>query len=428
MNERGIKREGVWSKVGIPSSLKWGYLGMIIFMIGDGLEQGWLSPYLVEQGMSVTQSANLFAAYGLAVGIAAWISGVTAQIWGVRKTMWFGFMMFILASIPFVMFGVAQLNYPVMLITYVLRGFGYPLFAYSFVVWITYRAENKILARSVGWFWFVFTCGLNVIGPFYSSMMIPVIGHINILYTGILFAAIGAVLALVINKDEIILRNKNTNSMSSELLHGFLYMFKNPRIGIGAIVKIIGTLGQYGFAIFLPSYMVTYGYSTEEWLKIWSFIFAVNILSNILFGFIGDKLGWRKTIILFGSVGCALSTIALYIAPMIIGHHFFAMLFIACLFGFFLAGFVPITALIPSMAPPEDKGAAMSVHNLGSGLSVFVAPFIVSLLIEPFGVGIVIYTFAALYLLSGVLTTFLKTHEEMLESQQKIDQSISISK
>jgi MFS-type transporter involved in bile tolerance (Atg22 family) len=80
------------------------------------------------------------------------------------------------------------------------------------------------------------------------------------------------------------------------------------------------------------------------------------------------------------------------------------------------------------LAPPEDKGAAMSVHNLGSGLSVFVAPFIVSLLIEPFGVGIVIYTFAALYLLSGVLTTFLKTHEEMLESQQKIDQSISISK
>lgn len=141
------KNKLFFTKIGIPYSLRWGYLGMILFMIGDGLEQGWLSPYLVERGLSVTQSAQLFAAYGLAVGIAAWVSGVLAQIWGIRRVMWAGFIMFTISSIPFIALGVSNLNYPVMLVTYVLRGVGYPLFAYSFIVWITYRAEQKILAR-----------------------------------------------------------------------------------------------------------------------------------------------------------------------------------------------------------------------------------------------------------------------------------------
>ncbi|PGD43941.1 MFS transporter, partial [Bacillus toyonensis] len=40
-------------KIGIPSNLTWGYIGIIVFMIGDGLEQGWLSPYLVEKGLTL---------------------------------------------------------------------------------------------------------------------------------------------------------------------------------------------------------------------------------------------------------------------------------------------------------------------------------------------------------------------------------------
>nr|WGD96999.1 MFS transporter [Bacillus safensis] len=235
------KNKLFFTKIGIPYSLRWGYLGMILFMIGDGLEQGWLSPYLVERGLSVTQSAQLFAAYGLAVGIAAWVSGVLAQIWGIRRVMWAGFIMFAVSSIPFIALGVSDLNYPVMLVTYVLRGVGYPLFAYSFIVWITYRAEQKILARAVGWFWFVFTCGLNVAGLFYSSIAIPMIGHIYVLYTGIFFVLIGAIIALVLTKDEV---KQNTKDQSSikELLSGIFYMFERPRLAVGAIVKIIGTL------------------------------------------------------------------------------------------------------------------------------------------------------------------------------------------
>ena len=58
-------------KTGIPMSLLWGYVGILIFMMGDGMETGWLSPYLKSRGLSVEDNANLFTAYGVTVAISA---------------------------------------------------------------------------------------------------------------------------------------------------------------------------------------------------------------------------------------------------------------------------------------------------------------------------------------------------------------------
>lgn len=55
----------VLNKIGIPSHMVWGYMGVVIFMVGDGLEQGWLSPFLVDHGLSMQQSASLFTMYAL---------------------------------------------------------------------------------------------------------------------------------------------------------------------------------------------------------------------------------------------------------------------------------------------------------------------------------------------------------------------------
>jgi hypothetical protein len=48
-------------------------------------------------------------------------------------------------------------NLAIMYPAYALRGLGYPLFAYSFLVWISYRSEQRTLGAAVGWFWLVFT-------------------------------------------------------------------------------------------------------------------------------------------------------------------------------------------------------------------------------------------------------------------------------
>lgn len=72
-------------KVGIPKQLAWGYLGILIFMMGDGVEQGWLSPYLIGRGMTIQQSAALFTVYGVTIAIASWFSVCWQKDLALRK-------------------------------------------------------------------------------------------------------------------------------------------------------------------------------------------------------------------------------------------------------------------------------------------------------------------------------------------------------
>ncbi|MFH4276058.1 MFS transporter, partial [Acinetobacter baumannii] len=67
--------------------------------------------------------------------------------------------------------------------------------------------------------------------------------------------------------------------------------------------------------------------------------------------------------------------------------------------------------LVPSLSP-ENKGAAMSVLNLGSGLSAFVGPLVVTAFIGPLGVGGVMWIFAGLYFFGAFLTHFLTIPKE----------------
>src|SRR5699024_11087968 len=91
-----MPKNTIFDKIGIPGTLAWGYLGILIFMMGDGLEQGWLSPYLVENGLTVQQSANLFTAYGVTIAISAWFSGVLSEGFGIKKTMFMGLILYLL--------------------------------------------------------------------------------------------------------------------------------------------------------------------------------------------------------------------------------------------------------------------------------------------------------------------------------------------
>ena len=95
----------LFSKLGLPKPLAWGYLGIIIFMMGDGVEQGWLSPYLIEHGLSMQQSALLFTVYGITIAIASWFSGVLAEGYGPRKAMLLGLLLYIIGTVGFVGLG-----------------------------------------------------------------------------------------------------------------------------------------------------------------------------------------------------------------------------------------------------------------------------------------------------------------------------------
>lgn len=395
------------TKAGIPYGMGWGYLGVLIFMMADGIEQGWLSPYLIERGMTIQQSATLFTVYGITIAISSWFSGVLAEGFGPRKTMLLGSILYILGTIGFVGYGINVLDFPTMLVTYAIRGFGYPLFAYSFLVWITYTSPKSKLGRAVGWFWFVFTGGLNVLGAYYSTWAINSLGYIDTLWSSIFWILIGTALVLLFTGKKVDLTiPKNKGSQAEELIKGLTIIKEEPKVLLGGIVRIINTTAQFAFPVFLPTYMALHGLDTIEWLQIWGTIFTSNIIFNLIFGFVGDKMGWRNTVMWFGGVGCAFSTLLFYYSPQIFDGSFWLVMACGIVWGALLAGYVPLSALVPSLVN-KDKGAAMAILNLGAGLAVFVGPLIVWVFIDGVGNEGLAWILAALYLISAVMTKYI---------------------
>lgn len=218
---------------------------------------------------------------------------------------------------------------------------------------------------------------------------------------------LGAFFALVLNKSQ---KRPSvaggTREKMKELLKGITIMKEEPKVLLGGIVRVINTTAQFAFPVFLPMYMAEYGFSTTEWLQIWGTIFTANILFNLIFGFVGDKVGWRDTIIWFGGVGCGITTLLFYYAPQFSAGNFWVVMGAGVLWGALLAGYVPLSALMPSLVK-KDKGAAVSVLNLGAGLPVFVGPAIVGLFYQAAGGEGVVWILAGLYFFGAFLTRFI---------------------
>ncbi|MGO1297193.1 MAG: MFS transporter [Vibrio sp.] len=400
-------------KIGIPPALFFGFLGVVIFMMGDGLESAWLQDYFVNHGLSHTQAATIFAGYGLTVAIGSWFSGVLTEAFGPIRTMLAGTVLFVLGTFLFVPALAAGTNYHLLLLTYPLRGFAYPLFAYSFLVVIAQATPKERLGSAVGWFWFCFTGGFFVLGAYYSDMALHVLklNYIELLWTGLIFVSVGAAIVLLnfvwVRRHSPVIEQPTRNSALQTLRKGITISFENYKIGFGGIVRIINTIAVYGFIAFMPNFMQsTIGFSQSEWLSIWGALFSTNIIANLVCGMVADRIGWRQTIMWVGGLLSALCVLGFYYVPLWLGANYFAMLGVSILFGIALAGFVPLSALMPTLAP-EHKGAALSVLNLGAGLSTFIGTATVSLFFDSLGVHGIIWIYAILYALSILLARFM---------------------
>jgi len=68
---------------------------------------------------------------------------------------------------------------------------------------------------------------------------------------------------------------------------------------------------------------------------------------------------------------------------------------------------VPIAAIMAVLAP-ESKGAAMSIMNLGSGMSTWIGPAIAGIFLPLMGVSGVIWIFAFLYVAAAMISYTLR--------------------
>jgi polyol permease family len=410
-------------QIGIHPPLFWGYVGLLFFMIGDGVEAGYLSKYLVDRAIaSENNVALIFTVYGITVAIAAWLSGALSDLIGPRQVMAIGLAIWIVFEIAFLLIGVAPGNYNLIMAMYALRGFGYPMFAYGFLVWITVAAPQHRLGTAVGWFWFALTGGLFTSSSLIASFAIPAIGPYNTLWFSLALVIFGGVIALVGLQEPTGKRRLAPPGSHPvrTLLSSVSIAWEEPKTAIGSIVRVINTAPQNGFLVFLPIYFTeTIGFSLEQWLRLLFFMFLSNIIWNLLFGFLGDKLGWRETVAFCGGVGSAITTLLLYYVPHTLGPNYPLAVVAAVLYGATLAGYVPLSALMPSLVP-HNKGAAMSLLNLGAGASNWVGPAIVYLFKPAIGVGGVMWIYAGMYVLSAVLTMFLTLPKEPVEPKMPV--------
>jgi len=401
-----------------PRALAWGYLGLLLFMIGDGIESGYLAPFLLSDGITHGQVGVMFGVYGVMAALAARSAGILSDMWGPRLVMWSGLACWGLFQIFFLIFGVPGTNYPMMVVAYGLRGFGYPLFAYGFLVWIVHTTSLKNLGVAVGWFWFAFTGGMPTLGSFLASFLIPVFGQYQTLWIALGFVVMGGLVTLFGIAEIKGLRRllpAGRRSVSSAF-SSIAIAWQKPKTTIGCIVRMLNTAPQFGFLVFLPTFFTrTIGFSLSEWLRLLSYMFLSNIIWNLFMGFFGDKLGWRRTVAYVGGLGCAVATLLLYYVPNTFRNHYWIAVGVAMIYGATLAGNVPLSAIMPSLAP-ENKGAAISMLNLGAAASAWLGPTTVAIFIGPLGVAGVIWIFAILHAVGGLMALFLTLPPEVEEA------------
>ncbi|RJF40410.1 MFS transporter [Actinomyces sp. 2119] len=401
--------------IGMPRKLAFGFLAIAVFMTGDGFELTFLSPYLVDQGFTSPQASLVFTCYGFMAALAGWSSGVLAEMFGAKRVMMIGGTSWLALHLVFVGIALPLGSYPLILSVYAIRGLSYPLFIYSFVVLIAQTVDTSRLASAMGWFWTSYSIGIGVLGAYLPSWIVPVVGEYRTLWISLAWASVGTVICLVLVPTSP--RNASADldrgAKIRELARGATILAENREIALAAVVRIICNLTLYGFPVIMPLYLATdedgggEWITQQQWMRVWALMFLVTVFGNVFWGIIGDRFGWMRQMRWYGCWFCAAGTLAFYYIPQLFGGNLWLLYAAATLLGMGFTAFVPMGAIFPAIAP-EHRGAAISAHNLASGLTTFFGPAIATALLPFVGFGGVCWAYALLYLLGSLITVFIR--------------------
>ncbi|MFJ3033213.1 RbtT/DalT/CsbX family MFS transporter [Curtobacterium pusillum] len=414
------RTEGRLDKMGIPRPLALGFLAVLVFMTGNGVESNFITPHMVAVlGSPEATVATIVTFYSLAALIGSYVSGALSDLVGPRRVMILGFAVWVVFEILFLL----ALNIgsvPFAAVAYAIRGFGYPLFAFAFLVWVNITTPVERNGSAVGWFYVAFTGGLPTLGSLFAIGAIPVFGGGTGGETGAMVASIGlVVIGFLILLFGVRLPNgfsriaPEGESAWRVLTSGIRLTATRPKILMGFLVRLINTAPEFGMFVVLPAVIANErGWGQSRWLLMTVCVYATNILVNALFGWVGDKIGWQRTVKWFGIVGSATGLVAWWYVPQLVpaGSDWGYVLSViaGCVFGCLLAGFVPMGAIMPALAP-EHKGAAMAMYTTAAGGAAFLGTGVVAAVLALGGGGqAVTWTFVGLYACAFVMIHFLK--------------------
>jgi MFS family permease len=419
----GQPQETLLDRVGIPHSLRWGFLAVLVFMTGNGTESNFITPHIQSVlGSSTATASTIISMYGVAVLVGSYLSGALADLWGPRRVMLLGTVVWVVFEVLFLA-SLGAGSMPLVFLTYFLRGFGYPLFAFSFLVWVNLVTPKERNGAAVGWFYVMFTGGLPTLGSLFALGMIPAFGGGTGGETGAMAAStalvvIGFLIARYAVKDprgmgRIAPADKSAFEVISA---GVRLTARKPRVLMGFLVRLINTAPQYGMFIILPAVISDdRGWGQSRWLTMTVLVYATNILVNAVFGAVGDRWGWRRTVQWFGVFGSSIGLLAWWYVPQLVPAGstwgFWVSVAAGCVFGCLLAGFVPMGAIMPALEP-QLKGAAMAMYTTAAGGASFLGSAVVAVML---GLGLgnagVVWAFVVLYGAAFVMVSFLDVQQ-----------------
>ena len=402
------------NRIGFPPALLWGYVGLALFMIGDGVESNYLVTYFVNDFQySDLLANNIILFYGVFVAIGSWLSGVLSTLFGPKRVMLIGATVWAVFEVAFLAVGITTRNVPIILLTYGVRGLGYPLFAFAFLTWVNRAVRREDRGTAGGWFWFMFTGGLPVIGTAVAAVAIPLIGQYATFWLSLVLVVAGAAIAMLGAHEAHGTQRLTSDNVTTgeELRAGISILWRYPKVGRLAAARCINTGAQYGFFVALPLFLqddddVPGGpaFSQTAYLIFVVITFGANVVTNPMWGRIGDRFGWRRTVTFAGGLGCAVTTLLVYFVPLVFTGSFVLLAIVGALYGITLAGYVPLSALISSIVAEEEQGNAIAVYSLAAGASTVLGPLVYLAASPLLGTVGVMIVFAVLYVVSAAMT------------------------
>ena len=417
----GPVEETFLDRIGIPHVLRWGFLGVLIFMTGNAVETNFVSPHMANVfgggDDKINLAATIITFYSLASLVGSYLAGSLSDLWGPRRVMLLGVVVWVVFQLAFVG-ALASESVVLVFLTYFMRGFGFPLFAFSFLVWITAVSPKERAGAAVGWFYVMFTGGLPTLGSLVAVGLIPLFGGG---FTGERATMIASTLIVIagfllawfgVREKHGSMRLAPAGETSAQvILSGLRLTLTNHKVAMGFLTRLINTAPQFGMFIILPTVIAeTLGWGQSRWLVMTSVVFGGNILFNAAFGALGDKVGWVRTVRWFCIAGSAIGLLAWWYVPHWVpagsDWGFYVAVAAGTVFGVLLAGFVPLGAIMPALAP-KHSGAAMAMYTTAAGGATFLGSAVVAV-VRPWGGNVgVVWAFVVLYLLAFAMTYFL---------------------
>lgn len=403
-------REPWGERIGLPKGMSWGILATIVFVVGDALEVTWISSFFsTDIGIPLNQAAWIITAFGIVGAIAAYAVGPLVSVMGPRKVMILGLIGWVTADVLFIAV-LPTHNFLLILLSYAIRGIGTPFFAFAFVTWLNARARAGYEARTQAWFWFCLSGGQQILGAFVAASLLPMIGPINTLWVGLGIAIVGGVIGVTLIKDpagSTVL--PTSDSLSRSLGVAVSIVWREPKVGIGAIVKLINVTGILAMLVFYVPYLTTeIGIPLGQAVLTFTILGITGVPGNLVWGWLSDKVGWANTVQWVAGPINAIAIALLFFVPQWIGPNFLAVAVLMLFWGIGTSAYVPLSALVPALVRKEDQPAALGTINLATGVGQLIGPAIVAIVLPFLGFQGVMWAVVGVYVLSVVLMFFVQ--------------------